>query len=131
MEKKLYNIIVTSGGALASYLFGGWSALLGILLGFVVIDYATGFLAAAIEGELSSKTGLKGIAKKVCIFAVVAIANLIDAAMGNQHILRDATIFFYLSNELLSIIENVGRAGIPVPSQIQKAVKVLQGKENE
>lgn len=131
MEKKLYNIIVTSGGALASYLFGGWSALLGILLGFVVIDYVTGFLAAAIEGELSSKTGLKGIAKKVCIFAVVAIANLIDAAMGNQHILRDATIFFYLSNELLSIIENVGRAGIPVPSQIQKAVKVLQGKENE
>ncbi|MBZ4647269.1 MAG: toxin secretion/phage lysis holin [Clostridia bacterium] len=131
MEKKLYNIIVTSGGALASYLFGGWSALLGILLGFVVIDYVTGFLAAAIEGELSSKTGLKGIAKKVCVFAVVAIANLIDAAMGNQHILRDATIFFYLSNELLSIIENVGRAGIPVPSQIQKAVKVLQGKENE
>jgi toxin secretion/phage lysis holin len=131
VEKKLYNIIVTSGGALASYLFGGWSALLGILLGFVVIDYVTGFLAAAIEGELSSKTGLKGIAKKVCVFAVVAIANLIDAAMGNQHILRDATIFFYLSNELLSIIENVGRAGIPVPSQIQKAVKVLQGKENE
>jgi len=131
VEKKLYNIIVTSGGALASYLFGGWSALLGILLGFVVIDYVTGFLAAAIEGELSSEVGLKGIAKKVCIFAVVAIANLIDTAMGNQHILRDATIFFYLSNELLSIIENVGRAGIPVPSQIQKAVKVLKGKDED
>ena len=128
MEKKIYNIIVTAGGAIASYLFGGWSALLGILIGFVAMDYLTGVLAAAIEGGLSSETGLKGIAKKVCIFVVVAAANFVDTALGNNHVFRDAAIIFYVSNELLSIIENVGRAGIPVPEQIKKAVKVLQGK---
>lgn len=131
MGKKLYHIIVTSGGALASYLFGGWSALLGILIGFVSMDYLTGVLAAAIKGELSSEVGLKGIAKKVCIFAVIAVANFIDATLGNQHVLRDAAIIFYMSNELLSIIENVGRAGIPVPEQIKKAVKILQNKKGE
>jgi toxin secretion/phage lysis holin len=69
-----------------------------------------------------------GIAKKVFIFAMVAVAHLIDTALGDAHLLRDATIFFYLANELLSIIENVGRIGLPVPTPIQKAVEVLKGK---
>lgn len=124
----VYKTIATTGGALASYLFGGWSALLGILLAFVVFDYITGVIAAAIEGKLSSNVGLKGIAKKVSIFVIVAVANLVDRALGNAHIFRDATIFFYLANELLSIIENVGRSGVPIPEVIKKAVAVLQGK---
>ncbi|MDI3311580.1 phage holin family protein [Thermoanaerobacterium thermosaccharolyticum] len=126
--ENIFKTITAFGGALASYLFGGWSALLGILLAFVIFDYITGVIAAGIEGKLSSNVGLKGIAKKVAIFVIVAVANLVDRALGNAHIFRDATIFFYLANELLSIIENVGRSGVPIPEVIKKAVAVLQGK---
>lgn len=120
--------IVAAGGASASYLFGGWSSLLGILLAFVVFDYVSGVLALAVEGKLCSEVGMKGIAKKVFIFGLVAVAHLVDTSMGNTHVFRDATIFFYLANELLSILENAGRVGIPIPPVISQAVDVLKGK---
>jgi toxin secretion/phage lysis holin len=121
------KIAVGLGGGLASFLWGGWSTLMGILLAFVFIDYATGLFASALEGRLSSKVGFKGIFKKVMIFAIVAVAHLIDEALGGQNdIFRDATIFFYLANELLSILENAGRAGLPIPDKLQNAVDVLK-----
>lgn len=120
--------IIAVGGAAASFLFGGWSSLLNILLAFVVIDYLSGMAAAGKEGKLNSETGMWGIAKKVAIFAVVAIAHLVDTAMGDAHLFRDAAIFFYLANELLSVTENLGRIGVPIPTVIQKAVEVLRGK---
>ena len=118
--------VALCGGAV-SYLYGGWSSLLGILLAFVVIDYVTGFVAAGTEGKLSSEVGLKGIAKKVFIFVMVAVAHLADQAIGTE-IIRDAAIFFYLANELLSITENSGRIGLPVPPFITQAVAILKGK---
>lgn len=126
--ENFFKSAVAAGGAAATYLFGGWSSLLAVLLTFVVIDYVSGVMAAGVEGKLASRVGLAGIARKVFIFAMVAIAHLIDSALGDQHVLRDATIFFYLANELLSIIENAGRVGLPVPAPIQKAVEVLKGK---
>jgi toxin secretion/phage lysis holin len=129
--ENLFKTAIAVGGAAASYLFGGWSTLLGVLLTFVVIDYVSGVIAAGAEGKLKSKVGLIGIARKVFIFAMVAIAHLVDSALGDQHVLRDATIFFYLANELLSIIENAGRVGLPVPAPIQKAVEVLKGKSDQ
>ena len=126
--ENLYKSLIAVGGAAASYLFGGWSALLSILLTFVVLDYITGFLAAAREGILHSETGLWGIAKKVAIFFVVAVAYLVDTTLGDAHFFRDAAIFFYLANELLSIVENIGRLGVPIPTAIQQAVEVLRGK---
>jgi toxin secretion/phage lysis holin len=129
--ENLFKTAVAVGGAAASYLFGGWSTLLGVLLTFVVIDYVSGVIAAGAEGKLKSKVGLIGIARKVFIFAMVAIAHLVDSALGDQHVLRDATIFFYLANELLSIIENAGRVGLPVPTPIKKAVEVLKGKGDQ
>lgn len=126
--ENIFKTICSIGGALASYLFGGWSALLGVLLAFVAIDYVTGVLAASIEGKLNSSIGWKGITRKVLIFIMVAVANFVDRALGDSHIFRDATIFFYLANELLSIVENVGRAGLPVPAVIQQAIQVLKGK---
>lgn len=128
--ETLYKTGITAGGAMASYLFGGWSALLGILLVFVAVDYFTGMTASGIEGKLSSSVGAKGIAKKVTIFLMVAIAHMIDTATGDAHVIRDATIFFYLANELLSILENVGRIGLPLPPKITEMVAVLQGKGN-
>jgi toxin secretion/phage lysis holin len=124
----IFKIGTTSLGAVAGYLFGGWSTLIQILVVFVVIDYLTGLLASGYEGKLSSKVGFKGIAKKVMIFALVAVAHMIDKAFGDNHITRDAVIFFYLGNELLSILENAGRTGLPVPDQIKNAVQILKGK---
>lgn len=125
--EQVFKVIATALGGLVGYLWGGWSTLMGILLTFVFIDYATGLFASALEGKLSSKVGFKGIFKKVMIFAIVAVAHLIDEALGGQNdIFRDATIFFYLANELLSILENAGRAGLPIPDKLQNAVDVLK-----
>jgi toxin secretion/phage lysis holin len=123
-----HKIGSTVTGATVGYLFGGWDALLQILLVFVCIDYISGLLASGVEGRLSSKVGFKGIAKKVMIFALVAVAHMIDKALGESHIFRDSVIFFYLGNELISILENAGRTGLPVPDQIKSAVQVLKGK---
>ena len=129
--ENVVKTVVAVGGAAASFLFGGWSSLLSILLAFVVIDYISGILAAGQEGRLSSEVGLWGIPKKVAIFAVVAVAHLIDTAIGDAHMFRDAAIFFYLANELLSVIENLGRIGVPVPDKLKNAVEVLRQKESK
>lgn len=102
--------------------------MLSILLTFVVLDYITGFLAAAKEGRLNSEVGAWGIAKKVGTFVIIAVAHLVDTALGDAHLFRDAAIFFFLANELLSVIENTGRIGVPIPPVLQQAVEVLRGK---
>lgn len=132
MFENIYKIGATMIGAIVGYLWGGWSTLLGVLLAFVIIDYVTGLLAAGSEGKLSSAIGFKGIARKVVIFLLVAVAHLIDVALGgNNDIFRDATIFFYLSNELLSIIENAGRAGLPISDKLASAVEILRRNKND
>lgn len=125
---KAIKTIVAAGGAAVSYAYGGWSAMLGALLALVVVDYVSGFAASALEGKLSSGVGARGIAKKIGIFALVAIGHIIDGQIGEAHMVRDAAIWFYAANELLSIIENMGRLGVPIPPVIQQAVAVLQGK---
>ncbi|WP_252183473.1 phage holin family protein [Rossellomorea vietnamensis] len=106
----------------------GWSQLLMVLIIAMILDYITGLIAAGINGELSSSTGMKGIGKKVLVFSLVAAAHLIDTILGNQHIIRDSTIIFYICNEILSIIENAGRAGLPIPPLLRGAVKSLRNK---
>lgn len=126
---KTFKSIITVLGAVVGYLWG-WSPLLPILLVFVVLDYVSGMLASAVEGKLSSQVGFKSIPKKIMIFFLVAIGHLIDGLLGDNHMFRDAVIFFFLSNELLSIIENSGRMGLPIPSILTKAVDILKGKED-
>lgn len=123
-----YKTGATVTGAVVGYVFGGLSVLLQILLAFVVIDYISGLLASGVEGKLSSKVGFKGIAKKIMIFVLVSVGHLTDKAIGDGHMIQDAIIFFYLGNELLSILENAGRTGLPVPDQIKSAVEILKGK---
>lgn len=117
-------------GAVTSYLFGGWSALLGALVFFVAVDYGTGMLAAWKERQLSSQVGFWGIAKKIGIFVVVALAHRLDLSLGTGDIMRDTAIWFYMANEALSILENLGRLGVPIPPMIQQGVKVLREKAN-
>lgn len=115
-------------GAVVGYLFGEGSAVLQVLLVFMAFDYITGFLASGVEGKLSSKVGFKGIAKKLMILCLVAIGHMIDKAIGQGDIIQNTVTFFYLGNELLSILENVGRSGVPVPKQLKNAVQILKGK---
>lgn len=129
--ESTFKTVIAAAGATLSYFFGGWSSLLGVLLAFVAIDYISGVVASGLEGKLSSAVGLKGIAKKVFIFVLVGVANLIDVSLGDGHLLRDATIFFYLANEVISILENAGRVGIPVPEILEQAIEILKGKAKE
>jgi toxin secretion/phage lysis holin len=129
--ESLLKFFIAIGGSIASFLFGGWSYLLTALLVFVIVDYVTGVVAAGKEGKLESKVGAWGIAKKVMIFGIVAVAHMVDTILGGSHLFRDMAIFFYLSNELLSLIENAGRIGAPIPPGLQRAVEVLKSKSGE
>ncbi|SDY18282.1 toxin secretion/phage lysis holin [Evansella caseinilytica] len=129
MTETVMKCAVAATGAIASFIFGGWSTLLAVLLTLVVIDYVTGVMASYIVGNLTSDAGLKGIAKKVFIFAMVAVAHIIGLLLGDTSLIKDAVIFFYIINEIISIFENAGRAGIPLPAKIKKAVKNLREKK--
>jgi toxin secretion/phage lysis holin len=123
-----YKSGAVATGAVTGWLFGGWNTLLAVLLAFVITDYITGIMAGYVEGKLSSKVGFKAIPKKVMIFVLVAVGHLIDTAIGENHLFRDAVIFFYISNEVISILENAGRIGLPIPEQLKQAVQILKGK---
>ncbi len=119
-----YSIALV-GGFLTS-LLGSWDMALQVLVLFVVLDYITGLVAAYEEQNLNSRVGFKGIAKKILLFVPVAVAYWLDMLLG-QEILRNLAIFFYIANEGLSMMENLARAGVPFPEQIQTALEQLKG----
>src|SRR5690554_4412155 len=139
MTETTFKWIVGFGGGIASFLFGGWNSLLWVLLFLVVVDYVTGWVAAKQAGELSSNVGFVGGFRKLMIFVFVAIGNMLDTALGDTmsgffdggHGFRDGVTFYYLANELLSITENAGRLGVPIPEPIRRAVKVLNENEKK
>ena len=107
-------------GGFLGWFFGGFDGFLYALIIFVVMDYFTGILAAGVRRELSSEVGFKGIAKKVCIFVLVGIANIVDTqVIMNGSAIRTAVIFFYLSNEGLSVLENSAVIGLPIPDKLK------------
>jgi toxin secretion/phage lysis holin len=114
------------GGAITAVL-GGWDLALQVLVLFVVLDYLVGLIAAWTEKSLSSKVGFRGIAKKMLLFVPIAICYALDQVLG-QEILRSLAIFFYIANEGLSIIENLGRAGVPVPAALGDALEQMKRK---
>ena len=117
-----------AGAALGEYL-GSFDSLMYALLAFIVTDYVTGLLCAIVERNLSSAIGFKGICQKVFILALVGVANILDVhVVGGGCVLRSAVIFFYISNEGISIIENAARIGLPVPKKIQAVMKQLRNK---
>ncbi|KAF5053427.1 Bacteriophage holin family protein [anaerobic digester metagenome] len=132
--KDLINsiqIIFTALGGWLGWILGGVDGFLYALITFVVIDYITGLMAAFIEKKLSSEVGFKGIFKKVLIFLLVAVANIIDQNLiGNGSAIRTAVIFFYLSNEGISIIENSSRIGLPIPAKLKNVLVQLKDKED-
>lgn len=110
-------------GIVIGEFLGSFDDLLYALIAFVVADYITGVLKAIAEKNLSSAIGFKGICKKVCIFILVGVANVLDVhIIGSGCILRSAVIFFYISNEGISIIENATKIGLPIPQQLQNTL---------
>lgn len=113
------------GAWLAAYL-GGLDGLVYALIVFTIADYITGVLAAINERRLSSSVGFRGISRKILIFTLVGLAHLIDVhILGAPGVLRAAVIFFYLSNEGISLIENATRLGLPVPDQMRRALDLV------
>jgi len=118
------------GGALGAVL-GGVDGFLYALIVFVVVDYLTGVMVAVLNKELSSVIGFRGIFKKIIIFAFVAISYIIDQKIiGEGGVIRTAVIFFYLSNEGISILENASVIGLPVPKKLRQVLEQLKEEKN-
>ena len=130
--KEFWNtiqVLFAGIGGWLGYFLGGCDGLLYALLAFVVIDYITGVLCAIADHTLSSEVGFKGICRKVLIFLLVGIANILDVqVIGTGSILRTAVIFFYISNEGVSLLENAAHLGLPVPEKIKIVLEQLHDR---
>jgi toxin secretion/phage lysis holin len=129
---KLIQVMLTAIGSWMGYFFGGCDGLIIALIAFVVIDYATGVMCAVMDKRLSSEVGFRGICRKVMIFLLVGIANILDTeVLKTGSVLRTAVIFFYLSNEGVSILENSGHLGLPIPEKMRKVLEQLHDKSEK
>lgn len=116
--------------AVCAFLFGRLDGLFYALIAFMVLDYITGIIVACIRKNLSSETGFKGIAKKVFILVLVAVANILDTQIvGDSSVCRSAVIGFYIANEGISITENAVKMGVPVPRKIVDVLEQLKKKD--
>ena len=130
--KEFWNMIqmvfAAVGGWLGYYL-GGCDGLLLALVAFAAADYLTGVMCAVSDRKLSSNVGFKGICRKVLIFLLVGIANILDVhVIGTGSVLRTAVIFFYISNEGVSLLENAAHLGLPVPGKIKAVLEQLHDR---
>ena len=130
--KQIWTAIQTAFTALGGFIgwfLGGADGFLYALIAFVVIDYITGVFCAIADKSLSSEVGFKGICRKVLIFVLVGIGNIIDVyVLGDSSVLRTAVIFFYLSNEGVSLLENASRLGLPIPDKLKEVLSQLHDK---
>lgn len=130
--KEFWNtiqLIFAAVGGWLGYFLGGCDGLLYALIAFVAIDYITGVMCAISDKTLSSEVGFKGICRKVLIFLLVGIGNIIDVqVLGSPGVLRTAVIFFYLSNEGVSLLENAAHLGLPVPDTIKTVLEQLHDR---
>ena len=130
--KEFWNtiqVVIAGIGGWLGYFLGGCDGLLYALIAFVAIDYITGVMCAVSDKTLSSEVGFKGICRKVLIFLLVGIGHIVDArVIGSGGVLRTAVIFFYLSNEGVSLIENAAHLGLPVPDKLKAVLEQLHDR---
>lgn len=133
--KEFWNMIqfLFAGiGGWLGYFLGGCDGLLIALLLFVITDYITGVMCAIADKKLSSAVGFKGICRKILIFLLVGIANILDMqVIGTGSVLRTAVIFFYISNEGVSLLENAGHLGLPIPVKIKSVLEQLHDRAEQ
>ena len=133
--KQIWNAIqlaFAAVGGFVGWFLGGCDGLLYALLAFVVIDYITGVMCAIVDKTLSSAIGFKGICRKVLIFALVGIGHILDThVIGSGSVMRTAIIFFYISNEGVSLIENAVHIGLPVPQKLKDVLEQLHNRSEK
>ena len=133
--KEIWNwiqVAIAAVGGWLGYFLGGLDGFLYALLAFVIIDYITGLMCAVLDKKLSSEVGFRGIFKKVLIFALVAVGHIIDQnVIGDGSVIRTAVIFFYLSNEGISILENTVHIGLPVPQKLKDVLEQLHNRSDK
>jgi toxin secretion/phage lysis holin len=123
------QLVFSAVGGWLGYFLGGCDGLLYTLLAFVVLDYITGIMCAVADHKLSSAVGFKGIFRKILIFALVGVGHLLDVqVLGAVGVLRTAVIFFYLSNEGVSLIENAAHLGLPIPAKLKAVLEQLHDR---
>ena len=123
------QVVFAGIGGWLGWFLGGCDGLLYALLAFVVIDYVTGIMCAVVDKKLSSEVGFKGIFKKVLIFALVGIGQILDTrVIGSGSVMRTAVIFFYLSNEGVSLLENATYLGLPIPQKLKSVLEQLHDR---
>ena len=126
------QIILAAVGGWLGYFLGGCDGLVYALILFVAADYVTGVMCAVVDKRLSSEIGFKGICKKVLIFVLVGLANILDVQIiGTGSVLRTAVIFFYISNEGVSLLENAAHLGLPVPEKLKDILQQLHNRAEE
>lgn len=138
--KEFWNtiqLIFTAVGGWLGWFLGGCDGLLYALLVFVTLDYITGVMCAVADHKLSSEVGFRGIFRKVLIFALVGVGHVLDTqVIGAGSVLRTAVIFFYISNEGVSLVENAAHLGLPIPEKLKTVLEQLhdraeKGDDNE
>lgn len=133
--KELWNtvqLVFAAVGGWLGYFLGGFDGLLYALIAFMVVDYITGVMCAVMDKTLSSAVGFKGICRKVLILALVGIAHILDAnVIGDGSVLRTAVIFFYISNEGVSLLENAAHLGLPIPEKMKEILAQLHDRNNK
>ena len=133
--KQIWNGVqlgFTALGGFLGWFLGGLDGFLYALIIFAVVDYITGVMCAITDKRLSSKVGFKGIFRKVLIFALVGIGNILDVyVLGQPGVLRTAVIFFYLSNEGVSLLENTAHLGLPIPEKLKEVLEQLHDREGK
>jgi toxin secretion/phage lysis holin len=130
--KEFWNtiqLIFTAVGGWLGWFLGGCDGLLYALLIFVTLDYLTGVMCAVADHKLSSEVGFKGICRKVLIFLLVGIGHILDTqVIGTGSVLRTAVIFFYISNEGVSLVENAAHLGLPIPEKLKAVLEQLHDR---
>lgn len=127
---NIFKQIMAAICTLISFLFGDMEGMLIALIALIVLDYISGVIAAAVEKRLSSEVGAKGIAKKIFMLLIVALANIVDInVIGDGHVLKTVTVVFYICNECISLIENAGRIGVPVPKKLLDVLEQLRDRD--
>lgn len=133
--KELWNVtqmVFAAVGGFVGWFLGGFDGFLYALVAFVAIDYLTGVMCAINDKTLSSAVGFRGICRKVLIFTMVGLANILDVyILGEGSVLRTAVIFFYLSNEGVSMLENAAHLGMPVPDKLKDVLEQLHEREGK
>ena len=127
---NIFKNILAGVCTVLSFLFGDMEGMMIALIALIILDYISGVIAAAVEKRLSSEVGAKGIAKKIFMLLIVALANIVDInVIGDGHVLKTVTVVFYICNECISLIENAGRIGVPVPKKLLDVLEQLRDRD--